>query len=79
MGTENAVTMTGRPDGYFRNPAIKILMPGQLQAFDKWLPAVGYGRQVDEFVLSMNRAAERAAPAAKPKRHRGTRHDSAEC
>jgi hypothetical protein len=26
---------------------------------------VGYGPQVDEFVLSMNRAAERAAPAAK--------------
>jgi len=29
------------------------------------LRAVGYGPQVDEFVLSMNRAAERAAPAAK--------------
>jgi hypothetical protein len=65
MGTQNAVNLTGRPDGYFRNAAIKILMPSQLQPIEKGLRAVGYGAQVDEFILSMNRAAERAAPAAK--------------
>jgi hypothetical protein len=31
---------------------------------DKGLRAMGYGPQVDAFVLSMNRAAEKAAPAA---------------
>jgi hypothetical protein len=66
VGTENAVKVTGSADGYFRNQAIKILMPEQLQVVEKGLRAVGYGPQVDEFVLSMNRAAERAAPAAKP-------------
>jgi Protein of unknown function (DUF4197) len=66
VGTEHAVKATGSPDGYFRNQAIKILMPEQLQVVEKGLRAVGYGPQVDEFVLSMNRAAERAAPAAKP-------------
>ena len=66
VGTQNAVSLTGRPDGYFQNAAIKILMPSQLQPIEKGLRAVGYGPQVDELVLSMNRAAERAAPAAKP-------------
>jgi hypothetical protein len=65
VGTENAVKVTGRTDGYFGNAAIKILMPKNLQTMEKGLRMVGYGPQVDEFVLSMNRAAERAAPAAK--------------
>jgi hypothetical protein len=66
VGTQNAVSLTGRPDGYFQNAAIKILMPSQLQPIEKGLRSVGYGPQLDELVLSMNRAAERAAPAAKP-------------
>ena len=65
IGTENAVQSTGKTDGYFLNEAIKILMPEKLQKVEKGLRLVGYGPQVDEFVLSMNRAAERAAPAAK--------------
>ncbi len=65
VGTENTVNLTGRLDGYFLNQAIKILMPEKLRNFEKGLRAVGYGPQVDEFVLSMNRAAEQAAPFAK--------------
>jgi hypothetical protein len=65
IGTENTVKLTGRTDGYFANQAIKILMPEKLQTLEKGLRLVGYGPQVDEFVLSMNRAAERAAPQAK--------------
>ena len=65
IGTENTVNLTGKTDGYFLNQAIKILMPEKLRNFEKGLRAVGYGPQVDEFVLSMNRAAEQAAPFAK--------------
>ncbi len=65
IGTENTVNLTGRQDGYFLNQAIKILMPEKLRNLEKGLRAVGYGPQVDEFVLSMNRAAEQAAPFAK--------------
>jgi len=65
VGTENAVRSTGRLDGYFGNPKIKIPMPEKLQTMEKGLRALGQGDQVDEFVLSMNRAAERAAPEAK--------------
>src|SRR4030042_2427217 len=64
IGTQNAVNLTGRLDGYFVNQAIKILMPEKLQTMEKGLRALGLGPQVDEFILSMNRAAERAAPAA---------------
>jgi len=65
IGAENAVNLTGRKDGYFMNQAIKILMPEKLRTVEKGLRAVGYGPQIDEFVLSMNRAAEQAAPFAK--------------
>lgn len=64
VGTGNAVGSTGRLDGYFRNEAIRILMPRELQTAERGLRLVGYGPKVDEFVLSMNRAAEQAAPFA---------------
>lgn len=65
IGTEQAVTRTGTRNGYFSNPLIKILLPDSLQPVEKGLRLVGYGEQVDAFVLSMNRAAEKAAPQAK--------------
>src|SRR5262250_2869089 len=65
VGTENTVNLTGQTDGFFANQAIKILMPEKLRTVETGLRAVGYGPKVDEFVLSMNRAAERAAPAAR--------------
>ena len=65
VGTENAVKLTGKADGYFTNKAIKILMPDKLRSVEKGLRTVGYGGEVDNLVLSMNRAAERAAPEAK--------------
>jgi hypothetical protein len=65
VGAEQSVKLTGRPDGYFGNPEIKILMPDNLRTLEKGLRMVGYGPKVDDFVLSMNRAAEAAAPAAR--------------
>jgi len=65
LGTGNAVTRVSATDGYFANQAIKILMPEKVQKAADVLGKIGYKRQVDEFVLSMNRAAERAAPKAK--------------
>ena len=61
VGTQYLVYLTGKTDGYFGNQAIKILMPEKLRTLESGLRAVGYGPKVDEFVLSMNRAAERAA------------------
>ena len=65
VATGKAVSLTGTTDGYFRNEAIKILMPEKLKTLESGLRTVGYGSQIDEFVLSMNRAAESASPKAK--------------
>jgi hypothetical protein len=65
IGAENSVKLVGRKDGYFSNAAIKILMPKNLQPLEKGLRMVGYGPKIDDFVLSMNRSAEAAAPAAR--------------
>ena len=64
--TGSAVASTGKPDGYFKNPAIKIPLPSSLQTVGKGMRLMGMGSQVDELELSMNRAAEQAAPLAKP-------------
>jgi hypothetical protein len=65
IGTGYAVGMASKPDGYYSNPSIKIPLPGEIQKVEKLLRTIGYGQTVDEFELSMNRAAERAAPQAK--------------
>jgi hypothetical protein len=65
VGTENATVQTGTVDGFLMNKAIKILMPRQLQSIEQPLRLVGYGPQIDEFVVGMNRAAEKAVPFAK--------------
>jgi hypothetical protein len=63
--TGTAVASTGKPDGFFKNQAIKILLPNSLQTVGKGMRMMGMGAQLDELELSMNRAAEQAAPAAK--------------
>ncbi|WAC08105.1 MAG: DUF4197 domain-containing protein [Thermodesulfobacteriota bacterium] len=64
IGTKNAVTSVSRTDGYFGNAMIKILMPEKIQSVAGVLGKLGYQKQVDDFILSMNRAAEKAAPQA---------------
>jgi hypothetical protein len=65
IGTENAVQVVSATDGFYKNQDIKIPLPESVQKVEKLLRTAGYGQTVDEFELSMNRAAERAAPEAK--------------
>jgi hypothetical protein len=64
VATEKAVRQVSRTDGYFGNLDIRVLFPERMRKVADMLSAVGYDEQVDAFVLSMNRAAERAAPEA---------------
>jgi hypothetical protein len=66
IGTRNAVSKVSKEDGYYRNPQIKIPLPGPVEKVEGLLRAAGYGSKIDQFELSMNRAAEQAAPKAKP-------------
>lgn len=65
VGTSRSVDLLGRPDGYLKNLDVRIPMPEKLQFVEKSLRTIGKGSLVDEFVTSMNRAAEAAAPLAR--------------
>ena len=65
IGTVNAVQMGSKIDGYYKNPHIKIPLPEEVQKMGKILEVAGLSQHVDAFELSMNRAAEQAAPEAK--------------
>ncbi|MCX5834474.1 MAG: DUF4197 domain-containing protein [Deltaproteobacteria bacterium] len=64
VGTDRAVKSVSKTDGYFKDQAIKILMPEKIQKAADVMKMAGYSKEVDDFVLSMNRAAEKAAPEA---------------
>lgn len=64
VGTERAVHRIGTVDGFWRNASIVIPLPDQLKRVEKTLRTLGQGRSVDEFHLSLNRAAEAAVPEA---------------
>ncbi|MDA8429086.1 MAG: DUF4197 domain-containing protein [Geobacteraceae bacterium] len=63
-GTTRAVSAVSQHNGYFGNQAIKILLPEKIRRSADLLGRFGFQQQVDDFVLSMNRAAESAAPQA---------------
>ena len=64
VGTQNAVRNVSKENGYLDNLNIKIPIPEKLEDVEKLLRKIGMDDRVDEFVLSMNRAAEKAAPQA---------------
>lgn len=64
-GTQHAVALLGRKNGYFGNPRVRIPLPENLARTEKLLRRVGEGQVADAFELSLNRAAEAAAPQAK--------------
>ncbi len=65
IGSNNAVDSLSKVDGYFGNQAVKILMPEKTKMIADGLKKIGYQKPVDDFILSMNRSAEKAAPAAR--------------
>ena len=66
VGTEKGTTKLSAVDGFFKDAVIKILMPEEAKKAEKTLRGMGLGRQVDNAILSMNRAAEDAAKSAAP-------------
>ena len=64
IGTENAVKAVSKTDGYFSNQMVKILLPDKIQKVADVVAKMGFQEQVDNLILSMNRAAEAAAPKA---------------
>jgi len=62
IGAEHAVDYLGKPGGFLDDPNVRIPLPGSIDKITSGLRAVGQGAMVDEFELTMNRAAEEAIP-----------------
>jgi hypothetical protein len=64
-GSQLAVQRLGVENGFLSNERFRIPLPESLKKVEGLMRSVGLGRQADELVLSMNRAAEAAVPEAK--------------
>ena len=65
VGAGKAINNLGSTDGFFGNPLVKIPLPDGMQKAEKAMRMFGMGKQADDLVLKMNRAAELAVPEAK--------------
>lgn len=66
VGSRNAAGSASKTDGYFGNTFIKIPFPPEAHSMETKLRSLGMNKQVDEFILTVNRAAEEAAKEAAP-------------
>ncbi len=62
IGVEKAVDILGKKGGFMDNPAVHIPLPPPFSQMESMIRAGGGGDMIDEFILSMNRAAAQAAP-----------------
>jgi hypothetical protein len=64
IGAKNGVSTVSKVNGYLGNELIRIPMPEKLEKIENMMRKLGFHKEVDTFVLTMNRAAEKAAPQA---------------
>ncbi|WP_211234492.1 DUF4197 domain-containing protein [Solimonas soli] len=62
QGVTRAVNELGRPDGFWKDPDVRIPLPDPLAGAEKTLRQFGQGNKLDNFQLALNRAAESAVP-----------------
>lgn len=65
QGSSRAVQELGRDGGFWSHPKLRIPVPENLRRVDASLRRLGQTRLADDFVHSLNRAAEQATPAAR--------------
>lgn len=65
-GIDKQVSKLTATDGFFKNEAVKILLPEELKKVDKGLRDIGLSNLADEGLKVLNRAAEDAVKEATP-------------
>ncbi|TPG41734.1 DUF4197 domain-containing protein [Flavobacterium pectinovorum] len=65
-GITEQVSKLTAVDGFYKNEAVKILMPAELQKVDATLRKIGLSSLADEGIKVLNRAAEDAVKEATP-------------
>src|SRR5690606_29023272 len=63
-GIERSVSVLGQTNGFLNDVAVRIPLPENLQWAEKALRAAGQERLADDFVVTMNHAAESAVTQA---------------
>ncbi len=66
IGAQNSTSRLSAADGFFKDAAVKILMPEEAKKVESTLRSLGMGKLVDNAILSINRAAEDASKTAAP-------------
>lgn len=66
VGTQSAVSISSKTDGYLKNPRLFIPFPPEAKEMKEKLIKYGFSKKVDEFETTLNRAAENAAKDASP-------------
>lgn len=65
-GITKQVSKLTATDGFYKNEAVKILLPEELRKVDSGLRKIGLSSLADEGLLVLNRAAENAVKEATP-------------
>jgi Protein of unknown function (DUF4197) len=63
-GVKSAISSLGKENGFLDDVRVKIPLPATLVKIEKGMRLAGQGAKVDDFVASMNHAAEKAVPVA---------------
>ncbi len=63
-GAQGAVAKLGKEGGFLNNAAVKIPMPASMAKIDKTLRKLGQDKYADQFIATINQAAEKAMPEA---------------
>lgn len=63
-GVQTAISSLGHPGGFLTNSNVKIPLPAKLRSVEKALRTLKQDQLADEFVTTMNHAAEQAVPEA---------------
>jgi len=63
-GVETSINTLGKTDGFLADELVRIAMPESLKSVEQLARQAGQGQYVDEFVTTLNRAAEQAVPEA---------------
>ena len=66
VGTNNSASMASKLDGYYKNPKLFIPWPSEARDMKTKLTQMGFSKKIEEFEMSLNRAAEEAALKAAP-------------
>ncbi len=66
VGSNKSSTQASKADGFYKNIAIKIPFPPEAKQMESTLKGIGMTKQIDNFTMQLNRAAEMAAKDAAP-------------